>query len=79
MQTVVSEHTQRIIDAAERRENTQFQIAAEYARAIIRGEIEEDEEIDWQAANRAILARYKPSGLARIKGIAWALCEPAKP
>lgn len=76
MQTVVvNEHTQRILDAVARRENTQLEIAAEYARGIIREEIEHD--IDWLAVNRAILARYKPSGLQRIKGLAFALSQLA--
>jgi hypothetical protein len=31
--------------------------------------------VDWPTVNRAILSRYKPSGLARIKQMAWRMAE----
>jgi hypothetical protein len=34
--------------------------------------------IDWHMVNHAILARYKPSGLVRIKEMAWKIARREK-
>lgn len=65
---------QAILDAVARRESTQLTIAAEYARAILSG----GDGVDWPLVNDAILKRYKPSALPRIKRLAWALCQPVQ-
>ena len=48
------------------RQSTQKDIAKTYAMAL-----RSSETTDWAAVNYAILQRWKPSGLVRIKEWAW--------
>lgn len=47
---------------------TQTSVAMTYAFALMSPSI-----VDWERMNRAILSRWKPSGLERIKRMAWKL------
>ena len=53
---------------------TQKNVALTYAMAIKSG-FDGADKPDWETINRAILAKWKPSGLERIKKRAWDLLE----
>ena len=49
---------------------TQNVVAATYALAI-RSEANGADKPDWPVINRAIMRRWSPSGLKRVKKLAW--------
>jgi hypothetical protein len=54
---------------------TQNQVAQTYAFAL-----RSQEPTDWKRANEAILKRWSPAGLKRIKELAWSgKCFDSKP
>ena len=60
--------TMEIVAEVERRGSTRESIAAVYRKVITRPT---RDFVDWPTVNRAILARYRPSGLRYIKRLAW--------
>lgn len=70
-------YAQAVIDDVARSE-TQGIVAISYATAILADSMGW-ESIDWPAVNRAILARWKHSGLDRIKRDAWKLAREPGP
>jgi hypothetical protein len=49
------------------RKMNQIDIAKTYSIILKQGD-----DVDWGKINRAILSRWKPSGLDKIKRLAWA-------
>ena len=66
----MNERTQSILDEIARPGSTQASIAAFY-REGIRASLGDHRFVDWPTVNAALLKRYKPSGLNRIKALAW--------
>jgi hypothetical protein len=62
--------TQVILQDIGAKEARQKDIALTYAMAI-RSEACGDDKPDWRTINDAIVARWKASGLRRVKNLAW--------
>jgi hypothetical protein len=62
---VACRHTSELLAVATDRRFTAAEVANFYFYAL------SCPNTDWPAVNRAILTRYKPSGLVRIKKMAW--------